>query len=219
MLAERYNFTTWHGSGLQRKRRGCSWFEAWRRLSSPANARGSASAPVEVEGAYMPVPKGVLSTENIPSSDANRFYHCTFIPLNFSLSSILKGNIHRHTKFCISDSASLFSGCANSPPSFVFFIWKVEYNSNPCLPVCKLGWSHGCKIMTVRSGMCMRAKSLQSDLTLWTQWTGAQQAPLSIGFAGQEHWSGLPGHPTQEWNPHLLNRQVGSSPLPCWLSW
>lgn len=86
------------------------------------NAQGSASAPVEVEGAYMPVPKGVLSTGNIPSSDANRFYHCTFIPLNFSLSSILKGNTHRHTKFCISDSASLFSGCANSPPSFVFFI-------------------------------------------------------------------------------------------------
>ena len=56
----------------------------------------------------------------------------------------------------------------------------------------------------------MHAKSLQSDPTLSTPWTVACQAPLSIGFSGQEHWSGLPGHPTQEWNPRLLNQQVGS---------
>ena len=28
-----------------------------------------------------------------------------------------------------------------------------------------------------------------------TQWTVACQAPLSMGFSRQEHWSGLPGSP------------------------
>ena len=28
--------------------------------------------------------------------------------------------------------------------------------------------------------------------SLWTPWTGAQQAPLSMGFSRQEYWSGLP---------------------------
>ena len=32
----------------------------------------------------------------------------------------------------------------------------------------------------------------QSHLTLATPWTVARQAPLSMGFSRQEHWSGLP---------------------------
>ena len=32
----------------------------------------------------------------------------------------------------------------------------------------------------------------QSCLTLATPWTVAYQAPLSMGFSRQEHWSGLP---------------------------
>ena len=31
-----------------------------------------------------------------------------------------------------------------------------------------------------------------------TPWTVAYQAPLSMGFSGQEHWSGLPCPPP--WN-------------------
>ena len=42
------------------------------------------------------------------------------------------------------------------------------------------------------SGVCMLAKSLQSCPTLWTPETAAQQAPPSLGFSRQEHWSGLP---------------------------
>ena len=38
----------------------------------------------------------------------------------------------------------------------------------------------------------MRAKSLQSCLTLWTV---ARQAPLSMGFSRQEYWSWLPCPP------------------------
>ena len=40
-----------------------------------------------------------------------------------------------------------------------------------------------------------QAQSLQSCLTLWTLWTVACQAPLSMGFSRQEHWSGLPCPP------------------------
>ena len=54
-----------------------------------------------------------------------------------------------------------------------------------------------------------------------TPWTLAHQAPLSIGFPRQEHWSGLPFpspgiFPTQGLNPQLLRLlhcQVGSLPL------
>ena len=47
-------------------------------------------------------------------------------------------------------------------------------------------------------------------------WTVAHQAPLSVGFAKQENWSGLPCPPTQGLNLHLLcllHWQVGSLPL------
>ena len=36
------------------------------------------------------------------------------------------------------------------------------------------------------------AKSLQSCLTLCDPTDGSPQAPLSLGFSRQEHWSGLP---------------------------
>ena len=37
--------------------------------------------------------------------------------------------------------------------------------------------------------MCSVTKSCS---TLWTPWTVACQAPLSMGFSRQEYWSGLP---------------------------
>ena len=40
--------------------------------------------------------------------------------------------------------------------------------------------------------MCMCAKFLKSCPTLCDLWTVAHQAPLSMGFSRQEHWSGLP---------------------------
>ena len=40
-----------------------------------------------------------------------------------------------------------------------------------------------------------RAKSLQSDYT--TLWTGARQAPLSMGFSRQGYWSVLPCPPPE----------------------
>ena len=43
--------------------------------------------------------------------------------------------------------------------------------------------------------VCIRAKSLQSCLTLCDPMTAACQAPLSMGFSRQEYWSGLPCPP------------------------
>ena len=45
---------------------------------------------------------------------------------------------------------------------------------------------------------CVRAKSLQSCLTLCDSWTVAHQAPLSMGFSMQEYWSGLPFPPPRD---------------------
>ena len=39
---------------------------------------------------------------------------------------------------------------------------------------------------------CMKVKSLSCVQLLATPWTAAYQAPLSMGFARQEYWSGLP---------------------------
>ena len=38
-------------------------------------------------------------------------------------------------------------------------------------------------------------KSFSSVLLFATLWTIAHQAPLSMGFSGQEYWSGLPFPP------------------------
>ena len=58
----------------------------------------------------------------------------------------------------------------------------------------------------------------KSCLTLAAPWTAARQAPLSLGFSGQEHWSGGPlpppgGLPTQALNPGLLHYRR----IPCQL--
>ena len=46
----------------------------------------------------------------------------------------------------------------------------------------------GCHLLL----QCMRVKSLSHVRLLATPWTAAYQAPPSLGFSRQEHWSGLP---------------------------
>ena len=43
--------------------------------------------------------------------------------------------------------------------------------------------------------VCARAQSLSHVWLSLTLWTVAHQAPLSMGFSGQEYWSGLPFPP------------------------
>ena len=61
------------------------------------------------------------------------------------------------------------------------------------------------------------AKLFQSCLILWTTWTVACQAPLSMGFSKQEYWSGLPCPPLgdlsdQGTEPLFLYWQADSLP-------
>ena len=75
----------------------------------------------------------------------------------------------------------------------------------------------------VKKGVCMRAQSLQSCLTL-TLWTTVCQAPLSMGSSRQEFWSGLPWPPrgdlpkpgTESESPVAPALQADSSPLSHW---
>ena len=61
--------------------------------------------------------------------------------------------------------------------------------------------------------ICTCAKSLQSCLTV------AHQTPLSVGFSGQEYWSGLPcpppgdlPNPGVESAPHIAGRFSTAEP-------
>ena len=73
--------------------------------------------------------------------------------------------------------------------------------------------SHGfppcfCVLISSTVRTCVRAKSLQSCLTLCDSWTVTFQAPLSVGFSRQEYWSVLSCppqgiFPTQGSNPGL----------------
>ena len=52
-----------------------------------------------------------------------------------------------------------------------------------------------------------------------TQWTAAHQAPLSLGFSRQEHWSGLPFpspmHESEKWKWSRLVVSYSSDPMDC----
>ena len=64
----------------------------------------------------------------------------------------------------------------------------------------------------------------QSYLTLATTWTVVHKAPLSMGFSGQEYWSGLPCSPPGDLpnpgiepvSPVTPALQVDSVPLSHW---
>ena len=59
-----------------------------------------------------------------------------------------------------------------------------------------------------------RAQLLQSCLTLWTLWTIAHQAPLSMGFSRKEYWSELPCSPPGDLpNPGVKPASLMSSAL------
>ena len=54
----------------------------------------------------------------------------------------------------------------------------------------------------VRECVCVRARvhvqSLSRVRIFATLWMVARQAPLSVGFSRQEHWSGLPFPPPED---------------------
>ena len=50
----------------------------------------------------------------------------------------------------------------------------------------------GCHFLLQCMKMKVKVKSLSRVRLLATPWTAAHQAPLSMGFARQEYWSGVP---------------------------
>ena len=57
--------------------------------------------------------------------------------------------------------------------------------------------------------LTMHAQSLSHIRLLATPWTVARQAPLSMGFSRQEHWSGLPCPPPGDFlNPGVKPRSA-----------
>ena len=74
--------------------------------------------------------------------------------------------------------------------------------------------------------ICCTSEVAQSCPTLVTSWTAARQAPLSMGFTGQEYWSGLPSsspgdlpnpgmEPVSRASPPLVLNHLGS-PVCTW---
>ena len=66
-----------------------------------------------------------------------------------------------------------------------------------------------------KATICCRCLVTKLCLTLWTPWTVAHQAPLSLGFPRQEYWSGLPfpspgdlPHPRLEPKSPILQLQI-----------
>ena len=55
-----------------------------------------------------------------------------------------------------------------------------------CMCVCV------CVCVCVRAHACEHAQLLSCVQLFPSPWTGAHQAPLSMGFSSQEHWSELP---------------------------
>ena len=105
-----------------------------------------------------------------------------------------------------------------------------------CLKICSLMFKHFLVCVLIHlfrllhishtqldlsSTLCVGAVSLSCVRLFETPWTAAPQAPLSVGFSRQEHWSGchaLPQgpFPTQGSNLNLLcllHWWAGSSPL------
>ena len=61
--------------------------------------------------------------------------------------------------------------------------------------------------------MCMHACSIASGVSdSATPWTVALQAPLSMGFSRQEHWSGLPCPPPGDLSNAAIKPESLTSP-------
>ena len=106
------------------------------------------------------------------------------------------------------------------PVSWETYMWDkkrqleldMEVNSSKLVMEYKAVYCHPAYLPYMQSGV--EWKSLSCVQLFATTWTATCQAPLSMGFSKQEHWSGLPYpfqgiFPTQKSNPSLLHcRQI-----------
>ena len=59
----------------------------------------------------------------------------------------------------------------------------------------------------------MKVKSLSCVRLLATSWTATYQAPLSVGFSRQEHWSGVPLPSLAPFSTFTLSFSITSFPV------
>ena len=74
-----------------------------------------------------------------------------------------------------------------------------------------VGWNHGdekvaAALQITQDALLLLLLSRFSPVRLCaTPWTAAYQAPLSMGFARQEYWSGLPLLSSQDALEHVIS--------------
>ena len=68
----------------------------------------------------------------------------------------------------------------------------------------KTGLNFNIQITKIMASGTIAAKSLQSCLTLCDPTDDSHQAPLSLGFSRQGHWSGLPLPSPKTTSKHFL---------------
>ena len=76
-------------------------------------------------------------------------------------------------------------------PSWDIHVWKHSHSKACLLPLFKVYFCV-CVCVSVCVCACMHVQLLSHVWLFATLWTIARQVPLSMGFSGQECWSGLP---------------------------
>ena len=73
-------------------------------------------------------------------------------------------------------------------------VFRGQPQLSGCWMLCLLSLLSGVLYMcqTVLEALCCCSVTKSYPIVLWSQWIVAHQAPLSLGFSRQEHWSGLP---------------------------
>ena len=110
-------------------------------------------------------------------------------------------------------------------------IWNNAYNCRSCSIMCQNVFNHSCtdipnfpvcfvhhKNPAINISMLLLLLSHFSRVRLCaTPWTAAHQAPPSLGFSRQEHWSGLPfPSPMQESESEVAQSSPTlSNPMDC----
>ena len=156
----------------------------WRKWSSlAASTRFIMRAGAEIQAPGFPI-SGPLLWTPVWESGPKKFWY-----IDSHLETVVSEDIYqtsvvpcRHVcadsfRFCCghSSSARFLPPLSLSLPSFLFILPPAS------LPPFRQQWGYTCGFSHAQ--LCV------------TPWTVALQAPLSVGFSGQEHWSGFPCPP------------------------
>ena len=113
-------------------------------------------------------------------------------PTSLRKGSPLDTNVSALFRFCWSSQITLASPCLQGCACFRFGVCLAVLPSTHYRT-----WVQAGAVYTTKVGACVL--SCRSPVRLFSPWTIAHEAPLSLGFSRQEYWSGLqcppPGDP------------------------